>query len=124
MVTPGDSKFRKGYEAPFDFHREEANKAIDLAARYLILGYGFNDPHLETHLVSQLKSGKPALLITRSLSQNAKKILQQSKGLIVVCKSEKRDCDTSIFIEKKEITIPDSEIWKLENFLKEVLGHG
>jgi hypothetical protein len=49
MITPGVSKYLRGYERPFDYHREEANHAIDAAARFLTVGYGFNDPHLQTH---------------------------------------------------------------------------
>lgn len=50
IITPGHNKFRNGYESPFDHHRSRANEAIDRASRFLILGYGFNDDHLETHL--------------------------------------------------------------------------
>ncbi|MDY0407228.1 SIR2 family protein [Virgibacillus sp. 179-BFC.A HS] len=57
IITPGLNKFRVGYEQPFDIHREKANKAIDEATKFIIIGYGFNDDHLETHLLHQIKQG-------------------------------------------------------------------
>lgn len=50
---------RQGYESPFDHHRSRANQEIDRAGRFLVLGYGFNDDHLETHLSPSIKGGKP-----------------------------------------------------------------
>jgi len=50
IITPGHNKFRNGYDSPFDHHRSRANQAIDRASRFLVLGYGFNDDHLQTHL--------------------------------------------------------------------------
>lgn len=50
IIAPGLTKLRTGYDRPFDTHREKANDHIDRAARYLIIGYGFNDDHLQTHL--------------------------------------------------------------------------
>ncbi len=43
IITPGQNKFRNGYESPFDLHLSRANNAIDSASRFLIIGYGFND---------------------------------------------------------------------------------
>ena len=58
---------RQGYSVPFDIHRARANEEIDKAQRYIIIGYGFGDDHLETHLMQQLRAGKPALIQTRLL---------------------------------------------------------
>ena len=73
IITPGLNKFRSGYDRPFDRHRERANSEIDKASRFLIIGYGFNDDHLETHLSPQLRNGRPGLILTHSLSNNAEK---------------------------------------------------
>ena len=51
IITPGINKYKEGYNVPFDTHRARANTAIDGAQRYIIIGYGFGDDHLETHLV-------------------------------------------------------------------------
>ncbi len=84
IITPGLNKYRTGYDRPFDVHREKANDEIDRATRYLIIGYGFNDSHLETHLAGELKNGKPALVLTRSLSDAGQQLLSQCDGVLVV----------------------------------------
>jgi hypothetical protein len=84
IIPPGQNKYRNGYSSPFDVHRERGNKAIDNASRFLIIGYGFNDIHLETHLKERIKSGVPTLLITHSLSSNAKAVLNLSTRIIAL----------------------------------------
>jgi hypothetical protein len=75
MITPGTSKYRKGYDSPFDYHRSAANRAIDLASGFLVIGYGFNDDQLETHLRPQLAAGKPCLILTKSLTAKAQHVV-------------------------------------------------
>jgi hypothetical protein len=48
------------------------------------LGYGFNDDHLQTHLEHHLKKGKPAVLITRSLSDKARGLVAECDGLLAI----------------------------------------
>lgn len=66
IITPGSNKYREGYSVPFDIHRAQANEEIDRAQRYIIIGYGFGDDHLETHLMQQLHASKPTLYIAYS----------------------------------------------------------
>src|ERR1019366_4914707 len=65
IITPGRSKHERGYERPFDHHRALGNTAIDAASSLLVLGYGFNDSHLQTHLGPKLREGTRALVLTR-----------------------------------------------------------
>src|SRR5258707_10804130 len=50
IITPGLNKYKAGYNAPFDKHRELANNHINRSAKLLVVGYGFNDDHLHNHL--------------------------------------------------------------------------
>jgi hypothetical protein len=58
IITPGLNKFRGGYDRPFDTHRDQGNREIDRAARFLIIGYGFNDDHLQTHLLPRANASQ------------------------------------------------------------------
>lgn len=122
IITPGLNKFRNGYESPFDRHRERANGAIDKASRFLVLGYGFNDDHLETHLTPRIKNGVPTLLLTHSLSGNALKLACENANVIAIQHGVDGGKDgSSIFIDKKEIYVPDLALWDLNVFISEVL---
>ena len=122
IITPGLNKFRNGYESPFDKHRERANSAIDRATRFLIIGYGFNDDHLETHLTPRIRNGIPTLLLTYSLSPNAMKLASECANVIAIQHAivDNRK-GSSIFINKVENQIAGLDLWELNTFISEVL---
>jgi hypothetical protein len=84
IIPPGQNKYRNGYSIPFDVHRERGNKAIDRASRLLIVGYGFNDVHLETHLKERIRGGIPTLILAQTLTSNAKCIVQSFPHVIAL----------------------------------------
>lgn len=122
IITPGNNKFRNGYESPFDLHRSRANEAIDRASRFLVLGYGFNDDHLETHLSPSIKDGKPTLMLTRSLSIVARQLALMHANVIALEHAIVAGvAGTSLIVEKKEFFFPDIGIWDVDSFVTEVL---
>lgn len=122
IITPGYNKFRNGYESPFDLHRERANRAIDRATRFLIVGYGFNDDHLETHLTPKIQSGTPALLLTHSLSQNARNLTRECENFVAVERMFTGGVEGSrVNVRTSQIDIPGVSLWDLNVFVSEVL---
>ncbi|MCZ7890053.1 SIR2 family protein [Agrobacterium salinitolerans] len=122
IITPGLNKFRNGYESPFDRHRERANGAIDKASRFLVLGYGFNDDHLETHLTPRIRGGIPTLLLTHSLSDNALKLARENTNVIAIQHGSVSGTNgSSVFVDKAETFIPNLALWDLGVFISEVL---
>jgi hypothetical protein len=120
MITPGQNKYRMGYEKPFDSHRDEANRAIDNAARFLVIGYGFNDDQLETHLKPELRKGKPCIILTKELSSNGQNLVREC-GAIMSISSTKDGKGTLIATNSDTLEVPNKQLWDLENFVKEVL---
>lgn len=121
LITPGLNKFRNGYESPFDRHRERANQAIDKASRYLVIGYGFNDDHLETHLTPRIKAGVPALLLTRDLSENAKGLIAGCHNVIAVSRAVVGGVTGStVYAAGAEYFFPGFGAWDLGDFVSEV----
>lgn len=118
IITPGLNKYKEGYSVPFDTHRIKANAAIDNAQRYIIIGYGFGDDHLETHLVRQLNSGKPALLLTHSLSKKAESLVKSCRHITAIFREN--STDSKIMTETEEIIIKDCNLWDIHEMLKEV----
>lgn len=117
IITPGVNKYREGYNEPFDTHRTKANMAIDSALRYIIIGYGFGDDHLETHLMRQLNSNKPALIITHTLSDKAMGVVKKCKNVIALCC---KDNGTIVITKTDEIFLPDINLWDIREMIKEV----
>ncbi|QEH35629.1 hypothetical protein OJF2_41820 [Aquisphaera giovannonii] len=120
IITPGLNKYRDGYNKPFDSHRERANREIDKASRYLILGFGFNDAHLQTHLESELERGKPALVLTHSLTPHAEKLAKGSGRLTALCAAPDH-LGTKVISKNGVESIPGASIWDLGHFIQDVL---
>ena len=123
IITPGVGKYKKGYEQPFDVHREQGNKAIDDASAILCIGYGFNDDHLQTHLTTQIKSGIKTLILTRGLSDNARKVVSESSNCKALVFNENPQ-GTSVISSSGEEVISNVDWWDIEYFVKEVLENG
>jgi len=122
IITPGHNKFRNGYESPFDLHRSRANEAIDRAGRFLVLGYGFNDDHLETHLAPCIKGGKPTLMLTRTLSTVAREMALMHTNVIALEHGEAAGVSgTTVIVDQNEFFFPGVEIWDVNSFVTEVL---
>lgn len=122
IITPGQNKYRAGYDAPFDMQRELANKSINNAAKFLIIGYGFNDNHLEIHLKNKIMSGTPTVLMAYSLTDNAKTYQGGTNSMISLEHDPCCPSGTLIHINGSIISLPNERIWDVEEFAKEVMG--
>jgi len=121
MVTPGKTKYRKGYEQPFDQHRDAANEAIDRAARFLIIGFGFNDPHLESHLVPRISRGVPCVVLTKQLTPRARAIAASHASVVALSEFvEPVRQGTSLVSGSKEYRYDNINLWSLDSFVSEV----
>ena len=123
IITPGVSKYKKGYGQPFDVHREQGNRAIDSASAILCIGYGFNDDHLQTHLTTKIKSGIKTLILTRGLSDNARKVVYESSNCKALIFNENPQ-GTAVISNSGEEVISNVDWWDIEYFVKEVLENG
>jgi len=123
IITPGLNKFRSGYESPFDKHREKANDAIEKARRFLIIGYGFNDDHLETHLTPRIRSGVKTVILTFALSAKARKIAIENKSVVAAEFHEEVGVAGARFIiDGVEVFYPGIDYWDLNGFVEGVLS--
>ena len=121
IIPPGQSKYRDGYTSPFDLHRERGNKAIDRASRFLIIGYGFNDDHLETHLTQRIRSGVPTVLLTHSLSAKAKLVLNLSAHVFALEDATVGAAPATRVFSNGAIDVFNGiTLWDLNNLVKEV----
>ncbi|MDL2290559.1 SIR2 family protein [Desulfovibrio sp. OttesenSCG-928-F20] len=119
IITPGKTKYLRGYEQPFDRQREEGNRQIDRASALLFVGYGFNDDHLQTHILSRINSGTQGVILAKSLTDATKNIISGSPSLIALSEGSTSNTLVTTSTNEWEIDIPF--LWDIENFTKEVL---
>lgn len=121
IITPGLNKYKAGYSSPFDIQRERENESIDNSSRYVAIGYGFNDEHLETHLLIQLKKGKKILIVTYALSDRAKKIIDDYSNVYACYSGNEKGIEgTYVKIKKDKTFIKGKQLWNIEKLVEEV----
>ena len=123
IITPGASKYRESFRWAFDDQRTSGNRGATNATRLMFIGYGFNDDHLEQYLCPGLRFAKPSVILARELSANARRVVENSKGINVtaLCAVSKTDLRTRIVSSSGEELIVDEQLWHLEGFNKGVL---
>jgi hypothetical protein len=89
----------------------------------MFIGYGFNDDHLEQHICPSLKLGKPAVIVARELTSNAREILKNSSATQVIAVSavSEKDPRTRIQTSSGDEFVADEPLWNLAGFNKGVL---
>lgn len=123
IISPGTSKYQKSFEAVFDDQRTSGNRSASNASRFMFIGYGFNDDHLEQFLCPNSRLAKPSVILAKELSRNARRVIENSNGLdvIALCAISKTDLRTKILSSRGEELIVDEQLWHLDGFNKGVL---
>lgn len=124
IITPGKSKHQRGYEQPFDHHRASGNSAIDDASALFILGYGFNDGHLQTHLTPKLLAGTPTVVLTRTLSKNARKQVAAAPKVVALERTPGTPpgyASTTAHWRGETVAFDGFDLWNLDTLIKEAL---
>ena len=119
IVAPGGNKYRLGYEVPFDAHRTRANDSIDKASALLFIGYGFNDDHLQTHIVDRIPQ-VPTVIVSKELTDQAREHLRLNSSAVGI-ESGAYSSESHVTRGTSRICI-DKPLWDLEHLVKEVLA--
>jgi hypothetical protein len=124
IVTPGIEKYRLTHDEPFHSIKSEADKALQNAEAYLCIGYGFNDPHLQTTLIERCqRKNVPLILLTKVISETTKTFLLSGKcGKYMAI--EETSSGSRIFTAEFPAgeEIPELSVWQLDDFLKLVIS--
>lgn len=119
IVAPGGNKYRLGYEVPFDAHRTRANDSIDRASALLFIGYGFNDDHLQTHIIDRIPQ-VPTVIVSKELTDQARQHLGLNSSAVGI-ESGANSNESHVTRGTGTISI-DKPLWDLEHLVKEVLA--
>ena len=126
LITPGLSKYQTLQE-----YRQEllkfADAEIERANRFLFLGYGFNDIHIESYIKQKLiTQGCKGLIVTRDSNQRIEGLLEQAENLWLVCKQQEDGQEGTRIFNKRFpdwLVLPTKCLWNIETFCKEILGN-
>ena len=125
IITPGVSKHER-----LQNYRQEllkyADEAINKASRFLFLGYGFNDSHLEAYIKQKLiTQACKGLIVTRDSNPHIESLLDQAQSLWLVCRDYQNGVEGTRISNKQyacRLFLPDERLWDIETFTAEILG--
>jgi hypothetical protein len=121
IVTPGLRKYEQSFsEEPFRTIFTEADTAIENATSFLCIGYGFNDKHVHTKLLPQIKNSKPIIVITKELTIKTKEAIVDNACKNYLLFEQANDNNTKVYSStfKGEQIIENKSYWKIEEYLK------
>lgn len=116
IVTPGIQKYQETHNEPYRSLIATADEFISSASSFLCIGYGFNDEHLQPKLINHIQQrSKPAVIVTKTLSDKAKEILGNAKKYIVF--EEGSSGKTKITVDGV-VEVVDGDYWQLDKFIE------
>ncbi len=123
IVTPGVSKYERTHDEPFRSAIQGADRALDQAASFLCVGYGFRDRHIQPKIVDKCRQRNvPIVILAHTLTDEAKGFLAASARQAYM--ALERDGDgTRVFMPEypKGFSIAQPDLWSFENFNKMAL---
>lgn len=125
MITPGIDKYRLARTEPFITIFSCADAALETARSYFCVGYGFNDPHVQTKLVERCDSDSvPIVVITKALSATAKSFLGGGRCRRYLAIEDDGAGGARAFTHDHPdgISLSMSPVWTLSGFLDFTLG--
>lgn len=119
IVTPGLSKYFETHHEPYRTIFTQADNEIESANGYLCIGYGFNDEHVQPKLISQIKTGKPIIVITKTLSDKTKQLIIDNRCKNYILIEESPSGNTNVYTSLLgDFTIQGASYWQLGEYLK------
>lgn len=123
IVTPGVSKYERTHDEPFRSAIQGADRALDQAAAFLCVGYGFRDRHIQPKIVERCRQKNvPIVILARTLTDEAKRFLAGSAGQAYMA-IEKEGERSRVFLPEYPdgISVAQPDLWSFDNFNKTVL---
>ncbi|WP_211300713.1 SIR2 family protein [Simplicispira suum] len=123
IVTPGIEKYRLTHDEPFLSIKQGADLALQSARAYFCVGYGFNDPHMQTKLVERCRAEPvPLVLITKEITPTAKAFLKSGQCKHYMALEESgTGCRLYSTTFPDGVDIPGQSLWSLDKFLTMVI---
>ena len=120
IILPGDRKYSEAFHEPYRELIQKADNSLRSGRSFLMIGYGFNDDHLQEILVKRLvEDEKHGIIITKKLSEKAKELLSDCPNLWGV---SQKNSSTMIRNKDTEHEISNMELWRIDEFVREILG--
>lgn len=118
MITPGKNKYQQTHDDPFRTVISRVDTVFTEAEAILIVGFGFNDEHIQPKLMQKMRSSKtPIVIISKQLTSKTREFIKTNSNSKILGIEECEHGSNLVFPNKEDIKVQES-IWGLEDFLK------
>jgi hypothetical protein len=124
IIPPGKDKYSSTHNEPYRDIIAQADNAFARAGSFICIGYGFNDEHIQPKLITQIKTGKPIVVLCRSATDACKKYIisgDVKKYAVLEQDSPDKTFVTSSVNGGTPISYA-GRFWELPDFIKTVWG--
>lgn len=121
IVVPSKNKFEETYNPPYRELIQKSDILINNTLSFLVVGFGFNDKHLTPRIEANIKKGVPLVLITKEISRNTFKELENATKYILFEEAEVGK--TRVIYKENNSTeqmeeVIDGDFWQLNEFME------
>lgn len=122
MVTPGRTKYQHTHDDPFRTLISRVDTVFLEAKSLLIIGFGFNDDHIQPKLMQKMRNSKtPIIIISKKLTPKAREFIKANENSKILGIEESFNGGSNlVFPNKDDIEIKES-IWELKEFLTTIM---
>ena len=117
IVTPGENKYRSLLTGEYRDLILLSDLLINGAKSFLCIGYGFNDEQIQRNIISQIKLGKPIVIVTKELSEKAEELIVKNSDKYIIIYENKSDSESTDFLLKEGCITIEGKYWTVEGFL-------
>ena len=125
IVTPGEQKYRITHEEPFRTIISRADSAMEAARAFLIVGYGFNDEHIQPKLRESMQRREvPILVLTKELTDSGRQLICESSARNYIIFESHGSDGTCVHLADQPSTqiLRGHRLWNLQEFLSTALS--
>lgn len=125
IAPPGDSKTQD----TLTFHDElfsEMKPAILRSTAFMVVGYGFNDPHIHDAILQQVSANNyPLIILTRDPADNLDKLIENNENTWIITGKKGDDSGTRILNSQLPTPLEFNgiDLWNSETFTTQILGN-
>jgi len=121
IIPPGKDKNSTTHAEPFRDIIAQADNAFKIAGAFLCIGYGFNDEHIQPKLISQIRNGKPIVVLAKQATDACRRNILHPDIVkrIVIEEAVAGKTKVNVHGVEKEL---DGDLWNLKTFVQQVWG--
>lgn len=122
-IFPSKEKYQKASQEPYRTIINEADRVINVAQCFLVVGFGFNDEHVTPKLETAIKNGEKIVVIAKKATESAKSKLREASRYVLIEQDSDKNKTKFSFKEsdQEEEKILQGKYWEIQQFNK-ILG--